>query len=79
MSVLGIPQAVGITGVLTGAGMSAEEVHGWFNQSRQDLAGLWPAFVLGCPESFPGEPDRILELARQDASALNDRPEGSRV
>lgn len=71
MSPLGIPQAAGITGALTAAGMTSGEVHAWFTRPRQELAGLRPAFVLESPASFPGGGDRMLELARRDAAQLD--------
>lgn len=67
-----IPQAAGITGILTAAGLGAAEVHAWFGQPRRELAGLAPAAVLAVRELIPGSSAGrvLLELAQADARNL---------
>lgn len=62
-----IPQAAGITGVLTGAGLTDAEVHAWFGQPRRELAGLTPGVAATLA---PGGGEAVLELARADAAAI---------
>lgn len=68
-----IPQAAGITGILTAAGMPASTVHDWFHRPRRELAWLTPAILLTEEGAAAGR--RVLELARDDAAAaLFDSP-----
>ena len=66
-----IPQAAGIVGLLTAAGLGSAEVHHWFGCPRVELAGLTPGVVLSLAEDLvPGARAAVIELAEQDAVAL---------
>lgn len=68
-----IPQAAGITGLLTAAGLPPAAVHDWFHRSRDELGGLTPALtlmVVGGPA--PGR--RVLALAQADMLELRELP-----
>lgn len=67
---LGIPQAAGITGILSAAGLTAAEVHSWFSQPRRELRGLTPGVMLGIARVAPTAASVVLELARRDAAEL---------
>lgn len=64
-----VPQAAGITGMLTAAGLCSSEVHDWFHTRRDELAGLTPALVL-ITIIGPNAPKRVLALAQADALEL---------
>lgn len=69
-----IPQAAGITAVLTDAGLSSDDVHRWFGEPRFELVGLSPRVYLDIVPFTGGE--RVLALARSDMDALtNERQE----
>lgn len=63
-----IPQAAGITGILSAAGLTDAEVHAWFGQPRRELAGLTPGVAATLA---PGGGESVLELARADAVAVS--------
>lgn len=67
MTLAEIPQAAGITGVLSAAGMDKGAVHDWFHRPRRELAWLTPALAL--TETGAPSAGRVLELARSDAAA----------
>ena len=64
----GIPQAAGITGTLTAAGLSEDEIRRWFAQPRRELGGFTPGAALAL---FPAAGSSVLELARRDAAELS--------
>lgn len=66
-----IPQAAGITGILTAAGLTSGEVHEWFHRARPELAGLTPALAL-MTVNGRGAGQLVLAVARADASELRD-------
>jgi hypothetical protein len=61
------PQAAGITGILTAAGLGSSEIHGWFRMPRRELGDLSPAAALelGGEHATP-----VLDLARSDAASI---------
>lgn len=69
-----IPQAAGITGILTEAGLPDDQVHAWFARPRRELAGLTP----GVAATLPGGGDTVLDLARADALAISADLAGTR-
>jgi hypothetical protein len=69
-----IPQAAGITGILTAAGLDERQVHEWFHRRRVELTGLTPALVL-ITIVGPHAGRRVLALAQADALELRDTGE----
>lgn len=65
------PQAAGVTGLLTAAGLDSAGVHEWFHRRRVELAGLSPALVLAT-QTGRGPGNTVLALARADALELHD-------
>jgi hypothetical protein len=65
-----IPQAAGITGILTAAGLCSGEVHEWFHTRRDELVGLTPALALMTIVAPPNIARTVLALAQADALEL---------
>jgi hypothetical protein len=65
-----IPQAAGITGILTAAGLGSSEVHEWFHTRRDELVGLTPALALMTIVAPPNIGRIVLSLAQADALEL---------
>jgi hypothetical protein len=61
----GIPQALGITGVLTAAGMSSADVHAWFARPHRELDYVSPGALL---KAVPTAGQAVLDVARRDAT-----------
>jgi hypothetical protein len=70
VSALGFPQAAGITGILTAAGLRSAEVHAWFRQPRRELGELAPADLVELRETVPSAGRLLLELAKADARRI---------
>lgn len=60
--------ATGMIAALIGTGLRAHEVAHWFTTPRAELAGRSPRQALRDGE--PGDAQRVLELAREDAHDL---------
>jgi hypothetical protein len=67
------PQAAGITGALSAAGMDPDQVHTWFHRRRSELSGVSPALVLMTRGPVPAR--LVLALAQADALALSETGE----
>lgn len=71
MAVTAIPQAAGITGILTAAGLTADEVHAWFAEPRRELKDLTPGAMLELAAvEGAGAAQLVLELVKADAARI---------
>lgn len=72
-----IPQAAGITGMLTAAGLGEREVSYWFDRPRPELGGLTPSALAAAQPLCPSYGQVLLDLAKDDAAEIARGLEGS--
>lgn len=64
------PDAAGITGLLSAAGLGEHEVHHWFSTPRRELDWLTPRNLLRLRSIDPLVGRTVLELVKADIAAL---------